>query len=483
MNLAHTLVQQAEERPDQPALIHGRLSLSYAEFETRSAQLAARLKAKGLQKGDVVLICLGMGIPLYILLLALWRAGAHALFLDPGMSAADLDRVLQRVSPHWMIGAAKGRLWRWTRKPLRKLPYLWFSGKVNSSTANATPETLSPESPALITFTYGSTGVPKGLVRSHAFLATQLQLLQPLLNMQPGQRTLATLPVFALSNLASGMRTVIPTGPVHKPAAMNGNKIAACIRNQQIESITASPAFYEQLLAGTPAPLPSVRNIFVGGAAVFPSLMDRLARKFPEAEITAVYGSSEAEPIAEMTLQELTPDRRQEIVEGAGLYAGIPVDSIELRIVKNEIQVTGPQVLRGYLDGIGDAENKINENGKIWHRTGDAGRLDAEGGLWLLGRCSARQGTLFPFAVEAAAVACGGIQLAGLVEVHGKRILAVQPLPEQHPDAEKLNTLCRKHHLDTWTSLRLPTDRRHNAKVDYPALTRTLQKKGIPHGQ
>ena len=483
MNLANSLCQHVRERPDQPALIQGRRSISFAEFEARSNQLAVQLKRKGLKQNDEVLIALGMGIPLYILLLAVWRVGAHALFLDPGMSSVHLTQVLQRVSPKWMIGAGKGRLWQWTRKPLRSLPYHWFNGKVAGTQVDGPPESLSPDSPALITFTSGSTGVPKGLVRSHEFLKTQLQLLQPLLHMQPGQSTLATLPVFALSNLASGMRTVIPPGAVHKPASLSGKKIAACIRTHHIESITASPAFYEQLLACDPQNLSSLRFLFVGGAAVFPSLLDRLAHQFPKAELISVYGSSEAEPIAEMNLQELTPTHREQTNQGAGLYAGKPVDSIELRIVEDEIQVCGPQVLKGYLDGIGDAENKCHEKGKIWHRTGDAGRLDAEGGLWLLGRCTAKQGKLFPFAIEAAAVESGGIQLAGLVQVNGKRILAVQSLPGQKPQADSLSAICHEHHLDAWIRVRIPTDRRHNAKVDYPALTRQLQKKGITHGQ
>ena len=114
---------------------------------------------------------------------------------------------------------------------------------------------------------------------------------------------------------------------------------------------------------------------------------------------------------------------------GAGLLAGRPTTSIEVRILPDrwgtpvsmpnreaidraalgptcagEIVVSGDHVVGGYLDGAGDADTKIHAGDCVWHRTGDAGYFDRRGRLWLLGRCAARAiddgGILYPFAVE-----------------------------------------------------------------------------------
>src|SRR5205807_7301209 len=95
-----------------------------------------------------------------------------------------------------------------------------------------------------------------------------------------------------------------------------------------------------------------------------------------------------------------------------------------------EIVVSGEHVLAGYLDREDDAETKFRVDGRVWHRTGDAGRLDGEGRLWLLGRCSAvvtdAKGTLYPFAVECAAQHQPGIRRAALLSRRGERLLAIE---------------------------------------------------------
>ena len=131
----------------------------------------------------------------------------------------------------------------------------------------------------------------------------------------------------------------------------------------------------------------------------------------------------------------------------------------------------------------GDAETKLRVDDAVWHRTGDAGSYDARGRLWLLGRCAARiadrHGTLYALAVECALSRHPGIRRSAVVAHRGRRILAVEPDDAAIPlDPADLPALVPWARLDAVeTCRRLPVDRRHNAKIDYPALRRLLDAR------
>ena len=94
-----------------------------------------------------------------------------------------------------------------------------------------------------------------------------------------------------------------------------------------------------------------------------------------------------------------------------------------------EIVVAGDHVVASYVNGVGNAESKINVAGKVWHRTGDAGRLDAKGRLWLLGRCAYRlkdDPPLYPLQVEAAARAALGPITVAAARINGEATLFVE---------------------------------------------------------
>jgi acyl-CoA synthetase (AMP-forming)/AMP-acid ligase II len=144
-----------------------------------------------------------------------------------------------------------------------------------------------------------------------------------------------------------------------------------------------------------------------------------------------------------------------------------------------EIVVSGEHVLTGYLHGHGDDESKFSVNGRRWHRTGDAGYLDNTGRLWLLGRCSAcindAHGTLYPFTVECVANHHPGVRRSAMISHKGKRVLVVEP--SGGVEFSSLKASLAWAHVDAIEVLsKLPVDKRHNAKIDYPALHELLGK-------
>ncbi len=523
MNLVDLVLAQARTRPQFPAIIAGTRTLTFAELSDGSARAAALFRGAGLVPGDAVLVFVPMGIELYILLAGLWRAGLVALVVDPSAGRVHLARSVARMPPKGFVGTAMAQLLRLSVGELRRIPHAWSTGfpwfcRRWSAIAHTTPdervESLSDDHPALVTFTSGSTGEPKGAVRTHGFLRAQHAAVARSLDHQAGAMDLSTLPIFALANLASGQTVLIPNADVRRPGAIDPGPVLAQIAARRPRSAVASPAFFERLADGCDAGAGSIaalQAIFTGGAPVFPQLLERLQRLAPQAQVVAVYGSTEAEPIAEIAYCDMDAADLAAQRGGKGLLAGPVVTGIDLAILADqwgkprsamtaaelasarlsagaagEITVAGDHVLGGYLGGAGDAETKFRVDGRTWHRTGDAGYLDERGRLWLLGRCGARisdaRGTLYPFAVETAARTVTGIRRAALVGLNGQRILALESTA---PDAmAELRTALAWAQLDRFVIMPIPLDRRHNAKVDYPALLKALaEKSGTSHGQ
>ena len=145
-----------------------------------------------------------------------------------------------------------------------------------------------------------------------------------------------------------------------------------------------------------------------------------------------------------------------------------------------EIVVHGEHVLQGYLGGEGDRENKFKVGEHIWHRTGDLGYFDDSSQLWLLGRCSAKirdaLGTVYPFAVETAAMQFAEIDRAALCALDGKRILVIETSAQVATIQERLSGIIDRFHIDRIVRQQVPMDKRHNAKVDYPTLLKNLKE-------
>ena len=520
MNVAQVLHQQAAQRPNEAAIVDVHRGkdrvFSFAQSEQASARVASQLASQGILAGDGILILYPMSVELYAFLMALFRIGAVAVFLDPSAGRRHIARCCQTFPLKGFFGSRKAHLLRMVVPALRHIPFAWssewFPGtrrlSLQGTVAEETPIAgLEDSTPALVTFTSGSTGQPKAALRSHGFLLAQHRALAASIGLRAGTIDLTTLPIFVLANLASGVTSVLPDADLRSPGKIDPAPVLRQIARTQIETIGASPALIERLvdrIEQEHTQTESVRRVFMGGAPVFPRDLRRARTAFPQAEITAVYGSTEAEPIAEISLSQISSDDFLAMERGRGLLAGNPVRSLRLRIIRNqwgtpisaldeqgfqklfvaegdvgEIVVSGGHVLPGYLRGAGDSETKFDVDGERWHRTGDLGRLDQQGRLWLLGRASAaisdERGVLYPFAIECAALQISDISRAAILSIEGKRILAIESLSLSAVEAARESL--QWAFIDEFRLLRsIPMDKRHNAKVDYAALRKILSE-------
>jgi acyl-CoA synthetase (AMP-forming)/AMP-acid ligase II len=519
MNIAEILLQRAVELGESAAIVdvhrkHDR-SYSFRELDAATASVADQFRNANLKAGDGVLLLHPVAAELYIVLVALFRRGCVAIFLDPSAGRAHVERCCAIFPPKAFFGTPSAQLLRWTIPALRRVSKAfcsgWFPGTERlhlrtESSPSREIVSLPTEAPALLTFTSGSTGQPKAALRSHGFLLAQHRALEASLALRPGRRDLTTLPIFVLANLASGVTSVLPNADLGAPGMIAPRPVLAQIRRHKIETTAASPAFVSRLLdrcEESGAAIDSLSRVYVGGAPVFPGLLRKAKRFCPQAEITAVYGSTEAEPMAEVALSDISSEDFSDMERGKGLLTGRPVSSISLRVIRGqwgtpisaldartfeslfvtrgepgEIVVSGAHVLPGYLKGEGDSETKFEVDGVRWHRTGDLGYTDMAGRLWLLGRWNGKiqdaRGTLYPFAVECAAMQTPAIRRAALAAINGRRVLAIEAEELVSPEAilrslgwAQLDQVVRLDHI--------PVDKRHNAKVDYVALTRKLR--------
>ena len=534
MNITQVLIDQATQRPEAPAIVEaagaGNRTLTFAQLAERSARAAALLQAAGLRTGDRVLVFQPMSIELYTALLAIFRLGLVATVLDPSAGRGHIEQCCGIARPRAFIGPARAHILRLLCRGLRRIErHFVTAGWAPRSTRWSTLERLDPLNSmtpcdashgALLTFTSGSTGVPKAAVRSHGFLLAQHEALAESIELEPGEVDLPTLPIFVLANLASGVTTVIPQGDLRRPGFIEPGPVLEQIERHRVTRTVGSPALYARLLEGARAaggavsdtgetPLGTLRKLYTGGAPVFPPLLRQLQSALPQERVIVVYGSTEAEPISHLDWAEADPADLSAMFAGKGLLVGRPVRQIDLRILRNrwgeplpamnarefdalalppghggEIVVSGPHVLGGYLNGVGDEETKFRVEGEVWHRTGDAGYLDDQGRLWLLGRAGAvirdERGTIHPFAAECAASQLPWIERSALASRNGERLLALQLGPGAPADAaRRVDETLSWAQIDRIVRLpRIPVDRRHNAKVDYPALMNELERHG-----
>lgn len=522
MNAFELFSTALRERPDHLALVSGlgnrRQALSFGDLNRRVDHVAAELQRNGLQPGDRVLLTVPMSVDTFIVMLALLKAGLVTMVIDPGHGADRIASILRAWPPAALIGTRSILLFRFLVPELRAIPKRFV---VNGSSAGAAsldtrqeapaPVAVVPRAPAdsaLLSFTSGSTGEPKPVTRSHGFLRQQMAILQPVARFEVDDVDFVAMPMFVLFNLANGITSVLPACDIKHPGRADSRVIAEQLRSEGATRTVASPALLDRL-AGycmqRSILIPSLRVISTGGGPVRPGLPGKLKRIAPGATVRMVYGSTEAEPIAAIDDHEVSVTAARRMRSGGGLLVGRPVEGCAVRIVENrpgavlgpftrhafdqlelptgqigEIVVSGRHVLSSYADAARNAETKIGVDGATWHRTGDAGYFDEAGRLWLVGRCAAAirdaAGTVYPFQVEYAMSDTAGVRRAALVSRGGKRVLVLETRgSEFNTDCVAAANCVLAHQVDRIVATRrIPVDRRHDAKIDYPALQRLL---------
>jgi acyl-CoA synthetase (AMP-forming)/AMP-acid ligase II len=237
-NVVNYLKDSAERNPSRTAIAFpkngGMENISYFDLWSRVDRFSTALLERGLKPGDRVIVMIPMSVELYVAMLGIIKMGAVAVFADPWVKIAQIIKFCTFASPKGFIGIPKSHLLRFCGGYLRKIPLTVttgskFAGLIAGHTFNELLESgksseIHPaqmNDPALITFTTGSSGIPKGANRTHSFLDAQNKALNTEFPIDDSDVDMPMFPVFAMRNMAAGITSVFPDMDFKSPPAVD----------------------------------------------------------------------------------------------------------------------------------------------------------------------------------------------------------------------------------------------------------------------
>lgn len=497
-NITTLFFEAVRSNPQRIAIVDGKWSVTFGQLSEAVTQTVQYFVSKGIGKGDRVLVFIPMSADLYRVVLALFRIGAVAVFVDEWVSVRRLELCCNIAGCKAVIGGWKVRLLRWVSATIRHIP-LYLTGGYRMGGGSAELQDTNSTDTALITFTTGSTGTPKAAMRTHGFLQQQFAALEAELGIRSGQTCVVALPIVLFLNLGMGITSVIASFQPKKRRKLHADRIVSQIGTVRADTLIGSPYFVQQLAAYVLAhqlQMPSLSKIFTGGAPVFPREVRQYMQAFPAADIKIVYGSTESEPISSIAAPDLLQAESLSFREG--LCVGVPAAAATVLIIPyregvreatsdddlytlslpagtiGEIIVSGPHVLDAYYNNPEALQrNKIFTRERCWHRTGDSGFL-RDGVLFLTGRCNTliyQEGrVLAPFIVENLLQSVSGVAAGTVLQGATGPVILAEPVDGAD------NEIVVEHILRLNTGITavkllpyLPRDPRHYSKIDYEA--------------
>ncbi len=505
MNIVQLFLSAAEQYPTNKAIVDLDRTITYAELKQEVENTANYFRAKGIKKGDRVLVFVPMSIDLYRIVLALFYLGATAVFLDEWVSKKRMEICCEIAECTGFIGVFKARVFGLFSKQIRRIPIKLKLQKQSKSVQKGMPVEVQYDTSSLITFTTGSTGKPKAADRTHGFLKEQFDALLDKIEPNVSDIDMPALPIVLFVNLGVGCTSVIANFKMTKPDSLNPEIIENQLEKHKVNRITASPFFIKKLaqhLIQKGTVNPSIQKMFTGGAPVFPEEAALYVKAFPKSESMIVYGSTEAEPISSILAHELIP-RSSELKQGLPVgkvyrktlikilpiseqnippCSGEELNAQELpEETIGEIVVAGPHVLKRYFKNEkAFMENKVivtdSHAPLIWHRTGDSGWIK-DGQLFLTGRCKQlikhQESYLSPFVIEGLLQSIEGINLGTLLRYNNQNILVVESAESNETLLLKMNDLKIPFDRIEIKGL-IPRDPRHHSKIDYEQLKQKI---------
>jgi long-chain acyl-CoA synthetase len=398
-SIVHMLDHTCSLWGQQTAIVFGEQRLTYFELRSCVIGLAQALRNAGVE-GQRVATILPNSITACIAPYAIAAAGAQHIPMNAQYTARELSYMLKDAAPSMVL--IDDTVWHKVTPLLTDLPSCksWTSSEVlfqipawlkTFQEANLVALYPANDTPALLQYTGGSSGFPKGVHLSHHAISTNVSQREGLLPVTPGQeRVLCVMPLFHSYAMAMGLFLCGYSGstlvvlPAYHP-----ERVLEAIEKYQITIFPGSPTIFTGLMSCDmfiQTDWRSVHTCYSGSAALQAETMRRW-QEATHAPIYEGYGQTEAGPV-------LTFNPAQGPIKIASV--GIPVPCTEVQVVDletgmrvlpfgehGEIRARGPQVMLGY-HGLAQENNETLREG--WLYTGDIGEFDEDGYLFIRDR-------------------------------------------------------------------------------------------------
>jgi len=423
--LVHAFRDSAGRTPDHPALAYFDGRLTYRETDELSDSVAGHLAARGLERGDRVAIMLQNSPHFVLALLGAWKAGATVVPLNPMYKSAEVGHVLKDAevaalicsdraweaylrdtaadAPGVRIALTACELDLQTKNDERVLNFERLPAAEDADDLVAVARQglaapagreLTAADTALISYTSGTSGAPKGAMNSHGNIMVNAERQRTGHPVPEGAAYFALAPLFHITGMVCQLAACLTNGGTLVLAYRFHPGVVLDAFAEHRPAYTVGPSTAFMALAATPGVTPehfaSFRVISSGGAPLPPALVEKFRSGFGP-YIRNGYGLTECTaPCA-----SVPPEREAPVDPVSGtLSVGVPGPDTVVRIIdedgaevpfgeQGEIAVRGPQVVSGYW-GLPEATAAAFPDGEL--RTGDIGFMDREGWLYVVDR-------------------------------------------------------------------------------------------------
>jgi acyl-coenzyme A synthetase/AMP-(fatty) acid ligase len=457
MNCIARVVRNVRANPEGLAIWTAKDGMvSMGEFARLVASAQRVLRAAGVGPGDHVLLVALPSPRVYAAMIALFGIGAVGLTVEPWMPVTRIDHVVEQVLPKAFLGSFVGRLWGARIPSVRAIPK-WISiGDVRDDARGdqIAMELVAPAARAMVTFTSGTTGAPKGIIRDHAYMENGHVVLRDAIEDGVRGPSLVVFPGVVLHELATGRGAILvpPAWKIHDLL-----RIRSLRPPLEPQTLACGPAFLRTLLS-VPG-FESLRSIYVGGAITDCEVIEQSARHWPEAILRHIYGGTEVEPVAITDARDALARSRARGLHQV-LHLGGPISAIRVKYSPEGLWVAGPHVAPEYIDaGEDDRRAKQRDSeGVLWHNMGDRIDVDVDG-WWYGGRAHQPRGD---FALEQRIYSVLGSSAAFIHrEAAGEAVLVGEGVRAR---GAELRTLFPQ--ISRVKEAKIRRDRRHRARID-----------------